>query len=444
MAFTDAVRGLVDPAPPSHFEDLIQAAYTGPQSGTRISFRYREVLSKNIKRRLGENRYLGVDGVEYQDNGNDDWKYNIEAFFAGNKHPDDARAFADLLCEPAPVGTPGLLEHPRDKVREVVVSSVRVMDDPNKNANQTIVRVEFRDQLTLPADKRDRPEIAVQAALDGFNVGASEEFGLTAALNTITEKTAAAREIVSQVNVITETMGEVLAASAQVLADFNAIKTDVLNNLNTLLNAPAVLARSLLRLVQAVLDIPGDFFPKADAFENLYRRSLGIDDDATPSLQGSSSTSVTLNAASIQGLIASGASAAMLSNVALNTDAFLTKQAAYEAASTSLTSVTTVTQALEVPQQSYTTQTVQNKYFTPGTLKNLKQLKRICYAATQQLTVRLLATRVIVLSKDTNILQVCAAEYGSVTDDTLWALIDTNNLSFDEMVIIPGGKELQV
>lgn len=446
MAFTDAVRGLIDPPPPTHFEDLIQAAYTGPQSGTRISFRYREVLSKNINRRLGMNRYLGVDGVEYQDNGNDDWKYTIEAFFASTTHPTDAREFADLLCEPAPVGIPGLLEHPRDKVKEVVVASVRLIDDPNKNANQTIVRVEFRDQLTLPADKRDRPEIAVQAALDGFNDAAAEEFGLSSVLDTITEKTAAAREIVSNVNVITETMGEVLGASAQVLADFNAIKTDVLNNVDTLLNAPGTLARSLTRLAQAVLDVPGDFFGKSDALEQLYKATLSLETTrpGMTSLDEAPANDRTKNAANIRGLIAGAAGAGMLVNVVQNTDGFLTKQAAYEAASDALSSVKSITEALEKPQQAFGTVALQRKYTTPATLLEFKKLKRICYAATQQLTARLIATRIITLPKDASVLQVCAAEYGNVSDDTVWSLIDTNNLSLEEIIVIPAGRQLFV
>lgn len=442
--FDDALRGVGVTPPKNHFDDLIQAAYTGPQSGNRIAFRYREMLPKNIKRRLGANRYIGIDGVEYQDLGNDDWRYNVECFFTGPTHPADAAALERLLLEPAPVGSPGLLEHPREKVREVVVASVRVIHDPNKDANQTKVQIEFRDQLTLPADQRDRPELAVQRALESFSSAAANEFAVVSTLNTIADRVATAREVVAQLNIITETMGEVLDATSQIQADFIAIRTDITNNLDTLLDAPDVLAANLVRLVHLALSAPADIFSRADAYSNLYRRSVGIDDDSVPTLFGLAPESVTRNLANLQGLVASAASAGMLVNVVQGAGAFLTKQAAYEAASGALASVTAVTRALETTQDTFDLSSVQRKYVTPQTLSELRILKRLCYAATQQITSRLLATRIITLQHDTPVFQVCYEYYEDISDDTLWALIDANNLSLEEMVVIPGGRELYV
>lgn len=448
MAFRDALRGvesIVGRSENTHFDDLIVGAVTGPQSGTRLPFRYREILPKHIKKRLGENRYLGVDGVEYQDNGRDDWTYNVDCFFEGRTHPTDAAAFVEVLLEQATPGNPLILEHPRDKVQEVVVESIRVVHDPNRNANQTTVSVVFHDQLTLPADRRDRPAIAVEYALESFVEEAKREFGAVALLNSVRDRVATAREVVSQINVITETTGSILDASSQILSDFNAIKQDILNNIDTLLNFPEVLAANIVRLVDAVLSIPGDLFNKSDGLERLYKTSLGIDDDSIPTLFGAAPDSVTRNVANVQALVASTAAAAMLVNVVQNTGSFLTKQAAYESSTRALAAVRTVTAALEAPQDAYVGKTVQDRYFTPSTLQQLQVLKRICYASTQQLTSSLPATRIIRLEKDTSILQVAFDYYDEdISDDRLWAIAETNNLSIEEMIVIPAGRELYV
>jgi len=444
MGFADTLRGALPSPQKTHFDDLIRGAYTGPTSGTRVPFRYREALPLNMERRLGENRYLGIDGVEYQDLGNDDWSYTIEAFFEGSTHPADAAAFIAVLMERAPVGAPGLLEHPREGVREVVVKSIRKIHDPNSDANQTRVSVVFHDQLTLPADMRDRPELAVERALASFNSAAASEFKLMATLNTVRDKVATAREFVAQVNTITETMGAVLDTTSQVLSDFNAMKTDILNNMDTLLNAPEVLAAQVVRLVQSVVSFPGDFFNKSDAIENMYRKSLGIDDDLVPTLSGASADSTTRNRANVQALVASSAAASMLVNVVQNTSGFLTRQAAFDAASAAMKSVQNVTAALEIPAGAFNGSTVQSRYYTPNTFRTLRVLRRICFASTQQLTARLLATRIITLPRDTSIFQVCFDAYNNVTDETLWALIDSNNLSMNEMIVIPAGRVLYV
>jgi hypothetical protein len=176
MAFEDALRGPGFPANATSQDKLLQAAYTGPVSGDRISFRYREPISKNTKMRLGENRYVGIDGVEYQSTAVDETRILWDVFFDDKNHAESGQKFEALCLEPAPIGTPGLLEHPRGEVLEVVVATVGRIDDPNHNADQTIIRVEFRRQLTLPADLRDRPELTVQRALIALSESAAGGF----------------------------------------------------------------------------------------------------------------------------------------------------------------------------------------------------------------------------------------------------------------------------
>lgn len=444
MAFEDALRGLGTPAPLTSAQKLMQAAYNSPD-GERVSFRYRERLNKTTKRRLGENRYLGVNGVEYTDGGIDDTLIPWVAFFDDANHAETARDFERVLLIPTTVGEPGRLEHPRGEIIDVVVALVSVMDDPNHDSNQTMVRVDFRKQLTLPADKKDRPEITMQSALSSFNDAASEGFALVAKLEAAADRVAAAREFVSQINIIQETMGEIIGSSASILADFNAIKTDILTNMDTLLNAPAVLAAQVVRLVQFALDAPGDFLDKLKGYGSVYEQSVGIQDGAEPTLARSAGDSITLNRANVQGLVASSAGAAMMASAVYASGEYQTRQEAYEAVSSAMLSAPRILAALEIIEAAYVDTPLQQKFFAlENNLQQMNVLKRLSYAATQQLTNKLQTTRIIKLARDTTILQICWDAYKDVSDETLQSLIDVNGLTVDEVALVPSGRELYV
>jgi prophage DNA circulation protein len=427
----------------SHFNRLIQSAYTGPESGERIAFTYRQAIPRDFSHRLDDYEYVGIDGVEHRDLGIGDDSYSIQAIFNDTNHDVSALAFIDLLRERALPGFPGFFEHPREGVIEVVVSKVSVTHDPRSDASETTIDIEFQKQLTLPKQQKESVEITTVKQLEAFNASAANDFDLQTTLATVRDKLAAVQEAVSNVNKITEVMGDIYSTNAAVLSTAEQIQTDIKNNISTLINTPKTLASQTQQLIQLSFGTDTEPANRSQSFLQLYYDTIGI--NINPDLYNAEPSKANRNRIASQELTAATSIASNMANVVLQLDKFTTRQEAFDALANAKANIYNLGLDLDKLQSQYDSLNVQDQYFSSSeTYKDMTSLARIATAAVQDETSGLKTTILVTTATDDNILNICAKYYKNVDDETLDFFTDSNGFNIDQTLIVPAGTQLVI
>jgi prophage DNA circulation protein len=407
-----------------------------------VSWTYRNEIPKSFQHRLDEYEYSGIDGTEYRDLGISGDLLPMVAVFDSIDHDRDAAALVAVLRETASPGNFGILEHPREGVVEVVVGPVNVTHNPTTDAGETIVEIPFKQQLTLPSQRKESPLITTVKQLQRLNAAAADDFGTQTVLNNIGDTLAAIEENESSIKKINDKIAPIVATNADILVTFNQIQTDVLNNLDTLVKTPLVLASQMQQMVQLAIDAPGLIVDKAKAWADLYRDAVGK--DAFPDLYYDpvrNSTRVRIASQELVGVSAVGSS---LANVVLQAADFTTKQQAFDALLDARAQILNLANGLDLLQDKFNGELFQEQYFAnTQTYKVLSELFRIATLAIQEETLGLKTTVTVTLATDQTILDICAKYYKAVDDETLEFFIESNNVLVDQLYF-PAGSVVKI
>ncbi|MBQ6782285.1 MAG: DNA circularization N-terminal domain-containing protein [Treponema sp.] len=154
--------------------DIVEAAYTSP-SGKRMAFNYDAALEKKTSLKTAENTFPDVDGAEVQSLGLGGKKFPMTAIFSGADCMTEASSFEELLCERGY----GILEHPiYGKHTVVPTGEIARGDDLVSALNVTYVKVIFSETITdrtFP-DSEVAAADALDAAIEGYEDVASGAF----------------------------------------------------------------------------------------------------------------------------------------------------------------------------------------------------------------------------------------------------------------------------
>lgn len=140
-------------------DDLTEAAYTSP-SGERMVFLFDGELSRVTQIKSAKNTFPDFDGQEVQSLGLGGCEFSMTAVFLGASCFDDASHFENLLGERGK----GVLEHPvYGKYTVVPTGSIERSDNLVDSANESRVKITFSQTLSDRAE--DVSSKAVQSEM---------------------------------------------------------------------------------------------------------------------------------------------------------------------------------------------------------------------------------------------------------------------------------------
>lgn len=211
MAWTDNIR---------------EAAYNSP-TGTRVTFEFEDVTF-NVDKKTSAHDFVDMDGTYVQGGGHKGRQYPMRAFLSGADYDVAAEEFYNALLEPGI----GKLEHPLyGTVDAVPYGTITRRDDLVTAANQAVIEVTFWETINLiyPSAQAD-PASEVAEAVAEFN-GIYELEGIDTAVGVA--------EFGAQVTKLLELAKDPLSALASVEEKVKAQFDQIVDSLETNLLDPA-------------------------------------------------------------------------------------------------------------------------------------------------------------------------------------------------------------
>lgn len=452
----------------SYEDRLIQPAYTPPISKKRHTWKYREQLSTEFQMRFEERRYLGVKGVEYfslGDDGNDSFPFTC--VFDGTDHDKLAVEFLLALREECKPGYPGILEHPTEGTKEVFIPYARKYTDPTNDAAETFIDVEFRLQLTLPQNKKDSPKITTQKQFENVMIASKNDFAQSLKTDTGASTLSAVNSAKNGLNKLYSSVGNVARFASTVsepirdardflsftadiagssarysqnaLTQFNQIQTDILNDVDTLVKSPAVLASQFQRMIATISNIPGLLADKIQSWKDLYSSTGGtktedknVDDELS-------------NILAFKELMSVSAVANIARQSVIQSSDFRNADDALASFYSTVSTFNEMLQSLDDEAKSFDDLTAQEQYFSQtDSVKNMKVLLHLAGDAIRE-SIQILPQKTVVqLINDQTIFDVIYQYYGTIDNDTFDRFVEDNNLSLDTLLFLDAGTEVLV
>ena len=413
-------------------------------SGTVIKFDFEDV-SREIPLRRTPFEFPGVDGVYVQRLGRGALQYPLRCYFSGPTHDLEATAFEAALLEE---GT-GTLEHPfYGTIRDVVaVGSITRRDDLKNAANQTIVEVTFWQTLraVYPTNQQN-PASEITAALEGFDVAAAQGFVDVTDLDSLTKQAGLMDSIRGFLREISGVLGTISDATASVNREFRDVESTINYSLDVFVGQPLLLAQQLVDLTTAPSRAVAGIEARLDGYGRLADRIMASAAGSPaaallPSVVLGERTAEITNAFHGADLVAMAAVAGAVSSCVNTT--FTLRTDALNAAQDVLDLFDAVVDWRDTVFGLFTSSGVPiNQLDLGGAYQALLDAVSLIVGYLLQISFTLIPERSIVLDQPRTIVDLAAELYGAI-DDKLDELINTNNLTGDEILELPVGREIR-
>lgn len=419
-----------------------EGAYKSP-SGTRIRFHFEDV-SRSFEARGTVFEFPGIDNAYVQRTGISSRRYPLTCYFTGPTCDLEAAAFEAALSEPG-IGT---LQHPLyGEIPVTPFGEIERRDDLVRAANQSVVTVTFWTTTGVPYPSSSiNAESEILRALAGFDVAAAQSFSNSMDLGNESFRASAKATFLDFLNKTEAALESASADIADARQDFQTIVDTVNRSIDVLVGTPLALAAQAVALVQAPGRALSSIAERLAGYQTMANEIIASA-LATPSQTLVSATALATRSAKIANdfhiadlFLMSAVSGQVL---ATTEHTFATKREALEAAeATELL----FTQVAGWRDTGFTAlEAVPSKTQSIDTGDSYQQLQ---YAVSQtigrlvEISFSLFPERFVVLDRDRTIIDVAAELYGSVSNDTLDYLINTNSLTGSEILELPKGKRI--
>ena len=401
-----------------------EAAYTSP-SGVRITFAYENVRKSFDKKTTGFN-FPDANGTYVQDMGHTGRRYPLRIFFWGDNYDTESDAFDAALRE---VGK-GKLEHPKYGVIDVVpFGTITQRDDLKTSANQAVIDVVFWETIGLIYPSvQDDPASAVIAAVDEYNVAASEEFEEITNLDSAVEQSTFKNTYQTLLDSADSALQSIADTQDDVRQQFNAIVDSINSGIDILVSQPLTLAFQTVQLIQAPARALTNIEARLDAYTNL------ADSITSSALAVQGNDSRNSNKFHTDDLYASTYITSMI--LAVVNNQFLTKTEALEAAEVILDQFENVLNWRDDNYQSL------SEIDTGSTYQQLQEAVALTAGFLVEISFTLKQEHSLVLDRNRTIIDLAAELYGKDFESMLDFFINSNDLSGSEIIELPRGREI--
>lgn len=414
-------------------ERLVEAAYTSP-TGIRMRFMYEDV-SSSTDLRTTTFLYLMVNGGYVQGNGIGPRILPIIAYFTGPDCDQLGKAFENLCFEPGV----GKLEHPIHGTFDVTpMGQVVRRDDLKSAANQTIIEVTFSQTLTevFPIITPNLFDVSLYALQQFSEIKAPNAFAKAMDLKKSIQRARTQNQFTTLLSTVKAALRTAAEAEDSVFREFRALDREMNATISLLVGEPLRLARNLIVLAQLPGRSTALMLSRLEGYGNLLVRLFTVNpfgqgsDPATPDDEVRDknnffSTDLTA-AAAVSGLAVS----------ALN-NKFTTRPEALETAQALLDGLAAFVEWRD--QRAIDLGVVDTGEMYQGIFDAIQNAA----AYLVNVSFSLLPERVVVLDRARTPLDLCSELYGSVSDERLNMLINSNNLSGSEILELQPGRRVR-
>lgn len=411
---------------------IAEAAYTSP-GGERMTFAHVDVSSE-VDKRTTVFEFPDVDGGYVQDNGAGPRRFPLVCIFSGPDCDLDAERFDGLLLERGA----GVLEHPVYGRRDVVpFGTISRRDDLVTGANQVILEVVFFATLgaVYPSSALS-PKLEVGEAVRLAEPALSGEFDQTMDLASESRRANEKLTVRDALRNISSALQTAADATEKVSREFRDLQSQVNFGIDVLIGQPVLLAQQLINLTTAPSRALGGIVSRLEGYRDLVNRMIG----SSPSANGAPPPTLARlgvrlsNEFHTADLVAGAAVLGSISSVLNNQ--FTAKPQALEAAEAILA------------QHADATAWRDGRYADLGQIDTgegyqaLQEATALAVGYLVEISFTLVPERAVVLDRPRGLIELCAELYGSVANDRLDFLINTNNLTGSEILELPRGKRV--
>lgn len=394
------------------WQDRVRPGAYSDVDNVRTVFQFEDV-SELLNKKSAVFNFIGAQGAFVDNRGVNSNSYPIIAYFSGDDHDLQAAGFLQSLAKPGR----GVLEHPFYGTFNVApVGTIRRRDDLKTAANQSVIFVEFVRTIV-----EQYPQAGALSA-------ATSETNVDNSVNTVSETFASAIEeaetgvLVSLVNTINDYNQQARDVLADVAEDLGTIESQVAVTLTALVTDPLAIAFDAARLIRRPQSVASTTVGVVNSSAILLSQLLGADN------RTGSGTEFRVTDSYASNVILNMSLASVQGN-------FESRGEAIEAARFVLTALDSWIQWRDDQITNLdlvdTNETYSQIYETVSL--NSEIAIDLAFNLAQEFS--------FILDTERTIIDLVAELYGSV-DDNLDLFINSNNLSGDEVILIPRGCEV--
>lgn len=397
-------------------ERLREAAYTSP-SGGRLTFEYEQV-SEEFDRKATPFDFADADGTFVQDLGRTGRRYALRVIVWGDNYDVQAAGWMAALAERGQ----GILEHPvYGRLDVVPVGKVRRRDDLVVRANQAIIEVEFFETIGVayPTTTGD-PAAALADLIAAAGVAQAEQLAQAKILESALGQTGFLAEFNAALDTVEDNIRKVSDGVASAQRQFDAIQKSINRGIDVLIKDPLTLAFQTQQLINTPARIAGQVSGRLDAYGDMFDSFVGKDAGDEEQLANTD-------------LFASATATATA--LAATTEAHPNRPAAVLAAEALLE------QGDALAEWRDTNFAEQGVIDEGGSWQATQEVIAAAAGVLVEVSFGLAQERRVVLGSARTIIDLTYELYGT-TDSKLDALINDNDLTGDEIIELPQGKEI--
>jgi len=414
-------------------ERIIEGAIETPDS-IRYVFYYRD-LEKDIDKKISKYNFGDIDGTLIQDFGLGEVSFPMIIYFSGADCDRTANSFEKSASKKGVC----ILEHPVYGIKNVVIEKIKRQDLLSTAANQVIFTLTMTETILfeVPVAGEDT-RIGILSALEKLKEKISNAYQGSFLATTVTAISNAADRITDAVNEVADSVELISSSVNEITSVVNNTQRYINQNIETLMEAPLTLADSVQEMISAPARAVASVKQRITIYKDLYS-------DLASNPTGQNTNDKKNQCAEKQLLLPSLVSASCESAVFPDTDGigFRIRSDATAAAAEVLEFYLDCQDFLDEMQSDTENDNLVNTFVVSDALTQiLKYSVALTVKNLVRLSFQLAQERVITLTSDRNLIDLCYELYGTSDDEHLNLLIESNGLTGDDIIMIPSGKEV--
>lgn len=405
-----------------------EASYKGPVSGKTFVFQW-EKAEESFDKNATIFKFPDKDGAEIVSLGTGEHRFPITAFVSGDDYDLRTQEFMDILEEKGN----GVLSHPIYGLKTVQPVTVNRKDDTTENANQASIAILFIESSEIAA-KGTQEDIKnrIDDAQKDFNKDTPKEYKDQKRQDSAQDSANSEARIGNELTQMDKILAPIAAFNEDVNTFYQAVNLSINNNLTDLIGKPFTMASQIITLIKT----PGRIV------QSFSLRVSGYADIATQLRASSTITSITNdsrnnlleNTFMLATCIAALAETILLEN-------FKTKNEALTAAAILLDFHALNRDFIELEESKFQDTPLELLLYGDSEMNNtLNLIVEETASALASLSFNLQQERIIELVRDRNLIELAFELYGNLDPETLDLLISSNNLTGEEIILIPKGR----
>lgn len=437
-------------------DEILEAAYTSP-SGKRMTFNYDAGLEQKTALKTAENVFPDVDGAEIQSLGLGGKKFPMTVIFSGADCLKQADDFEALLCERGY----GILEHPiYGKHNVVPTGEIGRSDNLVSELNQSLVKITFSETIT--ARTFPKSDVAatdtLTAAIDGYEEAAATSFAKLIETGSIDDELQLQSVLKTQSGSLFKGIADFIKKAGdkaeELQQKLQTFKTNV-NGWIGKVDQIAENAKSIAMVLIKVARLPSELTISAltkieayssiinDILNNVKNDPVGI--NAIKNQYATTSTILGALQTSMGYGVAKTASDSNTDDSVLPKKVFESiSKGVFLSRSSVLFAADAITEQFEIYKQYVDSQIEKDAFVDTG--EGYSALLETIVNAVQVLetvSFDLPVTRIVKLGRDRQVLELLCELYGEDGFDRLDQFIADNELTSEEIVLLPMGREVR-